>query len=97
MSGSKRSIVVVDAPSKLGLRPPRVGKEPGVGKLAAALRSRGIISRLQALDGGRVAPPPYSPDIDLETTVINGEALGEFADEFTSAIVAAFMGEERGV
>ena len=92
MSNSGRSIAVVDAPSNLGLRPPRAGKEPGVRKLAAALRSRGIVSRLDALDGGRVAPPPYSPDVDPETTVISGEALGEFSVDLAGK-VGAVLGD----
>jgi arginase len=91
-SNSGRSIAVVDAPSNLGLRPPRVGKEPGVRKLAAALRSWGIVSRLDALDGGRVTPPPYSPDADLETTVISGEAVGEFSVDLAGK-VGAVLGD----
>jgi arginase len=91
-SNSGRSIAVVDAPSNLGLRPPRVGKEPGVRKLAAALRSWGIVSRLDALDGGRVTPPPYSPDSDLETTVISGEAVGEFSVDLAGK-VGAVLGD----
>ncbi len=79
---------MVDAPSNLGLRPPRAGKEPGVRNLAAALRSRGIVSRLDALDGGRLTPPPYSPDVDPETTVINGRAIREFSVDLAGKIGA---------
>jgi arginase len=86
VSGFKRAIAVVDAPSNLGLRPPNVGEEPGVRKLAAALRSRGIVSRLDALDGGRLVPPPYSPDVDPETTVINGEAVREFSVDLADKV-----------
>ncbi len=94
VSGSERSIAVVDAPSNLGLRPPGAGKEPGVIKLAATLRGRGIVSRLDALDGGRVAPPPYSPDVDLETTVMNGEAIREYSVDL-AARVGAVLGDGR--
>ena len=90
--GSERSIAVVDAPSNLGLRPPGVGKEPGVRKLAATLRSRGMVSRLDALDGGRVEPPPYSPELDPETTVMNGEAIREFSVDLAGK-VGAVLGE----
>ena len=34
---------VIDAPSNLGLRPPGPGREPGVRRLASALRGRGIV------------------------------------------------------
>ncbi|MEU1116450.1 MULTISPECIES: arginase family protein [unclassified Streptomyces] len=54
-----RNIVVVDAPSNLGLRPPAPGTVPGCHKLAGALRERGILRRLGALEGGVVVPPRY--------------------------------------
>ncbi|MFE3096388.1 arginase family protein [Streptomyces sp. NPDC059248] len=54
-----RDIVVIDAPSNLGLRPPSPGTVPGCYKLAGALRDRGIVRRLGALDGGVVVPPRY--------------------------------------
>ena len=88
MSGDGRSIAVVDAPSNLGLRPPGKGKVPGVYRLASSLRSRGIASRLGALDGGGVTPPPYTPNLDPETTVLNGKAVGGFAVELAEKIGA---------
>lgn len=53
------SIVVVDAPSNLGLRPPRPGVVPGCYKLAGALRDQRLLARLGAEDGGVVVPPRY--------------------------------------
>ncbi|MER5476772.1 arginase family protein [Streptomyces sp. NPDC002734] len=53
------SIVVVDAPSNLGLRPPAPGTVPGCHKLAGALRDNGIVRRTGALEGGVVVPPRY--------------------------------------
>jgi arginase len=53
------SIVVVDAPSNLGLRPPRPGTVPGCYKLAGALRDQGLLARLGAEDAGVVTPPRY--------------------------------------
>ncbi|MET9954328.1 arginase family protein [Streptomyces sp. NPDC006339] len=54
-----RNIVVVDAPSNLGLRPPTPGTVPGCHKLAGALRENGIVRRLGAFEGGVVVPPRY--------------------------------------
>ncbi|MER6677661.1 arginase family protein [Streptomyces sp. NPDC000983] len=54
-----RNIVVIDAPSNLGLRPPKPGAVPGCYKLAGALRDHGIARRLGAFDGGVVVPPRY--------------------------------------
>ncbi|AZK97429.1 MULTISPECIES: arginase family protein [Streptomyces] len=52
-------IVIIDAPSNLGLRPPAPGTVPGCYKLAGALRDRGILDRLGAREGGVVVPPRY--------------------------------------
>ena len=79
MDEKDRTIVVVDAPSNLGLAPPRPGAEPGCRGLASALRDRGILSRIGAKEGGRIDPPPYSPDVDPATGVRNGEALRAFS------------------
>jgi arginase len=88
VSGDGRSIAVVDAPSNLGLRPPGAGKVSGVDRLASSLRSRDIVSRLGALDGGDVTPTPYTPNLDPETTVLNGRAIREFAEDLAAKIGA---------
>ncbi|MCX5193467.1 arginase family protein [Streptomyces sp. NBC_00249] len=54
-----RTLVLIDAPSNLGLRPPAPGAVPGVYKLAGALREQGLLQRLGARDGGVVVPPRY--------------------------------------
>lgn len=54
-----RNIVVFDAPSNLGLRPPAPGTVPGCHKLAGALREQRIVQRLRGLEGGVVVPPRY--------------------------------------
>jgi arginase len=59
----RSKVVVIDAPSNLGLRPPAEGVAPGVYKLAGALRDRGIVRRLGADDGGVVTPPRYTPTL----------------------------------
>ncbi|MEV0091065.1 arginase family protein [Streptomyces sp. NPDC050738] len=54
-----RRIVVIDAPSNLGLRPPAPGTVPGCYKLAGALREQRLVQRLGAYEGGVVVPPRY--------------------------------------
>ncbi|NKI44825.1 arginase family protein [Streptomyces physcomitrii] len=54
-----RDLVVLDAPSNLGLRPPAPGTVPGCYKLAGALREQRILDRLGAAEGGVVVPPRY--------------------------------------
>jgi arginase len=94
MAGSGLSVVVVDAPSNLGLSPPEAGTEPGVRGLAPALRARGIVARLGAEDGGGLAPPPYSPVIEPATGTRNGEALRGFALDLAGR-VADLVGSGR--
>ncbi|MEW2300792.1 arginase family protein [Streptomyces sp. NPDC006655] len=54
-----RRLVVLDAPSNLGLRPPTAGSVPGCYKLAGALREQRLVQRLGADEGGVVVPPRY--------------------------------------
>ncbi|MFJ6700657.1 arginase family protein [Streptomyces sp. NPDC091272] len=54
-----RRLVVLDAPSNLGLRPPAEGTVPGCYKLAGALREQRLVRRLGAYEGGVVVPPRY--------------------------------------
>ena len=88
MDEQGRRIVVVDAPSNLGLAPPRPGAEPGCRGLASALRDQGIVGRIGAEDGGGVTPPPYSPDVDPGTGVRNGEALRAFSMDLAEKVGA---------
>lgn len=74
-----RPIVVLDAPSNLGLRPPQPGKEPGAKHLAQALRKTGLVARLRAQDAGTVEAPNYSPDPDFVVGFRNGTSLSRFS------------------
>src|SRR5688572_15466055 len=75
----KRPIVVLDAPSNLGLRPPAPGHAPGVYKLPDALRAQGLLARLGALDAGRLEAPPYSPVPEPTTGFRNGTAISSYS------------------
>ncbi|MFI0480319.1 arginase family protein [Actinomadura sp. 9N215] len=79
-------IAVLDAPSNLGLRPPREGHEPGVRRLARALRGHDIVGRLNAEDAGRVDPPPYVFGPDEATGYLNGPGLADYAERLASRI-----------
>ncbi|MER5471870.1 arginase family protein [Streptomyces sp. NPDC002685] len=74
-----RNIVVLDAPSNLGLRPPVPGTVPGCYKLAGALREQRIVQRLGALEGGVVVPPRYDRgDWQEGDGVFNGAAIATY-------------------
>jgi arginase len=70
---------IIEAPSNLGLKPPRPGAEPGVRRLPEALAAAGLPSALSARWGGRLAPPPYAADVDPETGIRNAAALARYA------------------
>ncbi|WP_413098210.1 arginase family protein [Streptomyces sp. Inha503] len=55
----RRRLVLLDAPSNLGLKPPVEGAVPGCYKLAGALREQRLLARLGADEGGVVVPPRY--------------------------------------
>lgn len=73
-----RRLAVLDAPTNLGLRPPRPGAEPGVRGLAAALRAQDLVRRIAATDAGAVHVSPYGDVADDETGFRNGPAIATF-------------------
>jgi arginase len=81
-----RVVAVLDAPSNLGLRPPRPGAEPGAAKLAAALRSRRLLERLQAEDAGHIVAPAYSPEPEPETWFRNGKGVAAFSEQLADRV-----------
>ncbi|WP_312874576.1 arginase family protein [Actinomadura litoris] len=87
-------ISVLDAPSNLGLRPPRDGHEPGVRGLADALRGHGIADRVGADDAGRVEPPPYIFGPDTATGYLNGPGLAAYSPLLAERI-GALLDEGR--
>ncbi|MFE4581997.1 arginase family protein [Streptomyces chartreusis] len=82
-----RNIVVLDAPSNLGLRPPAPGTVPGCHKLAGALREQRIVQRLRALEGGVVVPPRYDRgDWQEGDGVFNAAALASYTRRLADRI-----------
>lgn len=73
-----RTIALLDAPSNLGLRPPRENHEPGAWRLPQALRAHDLLDRLQAHDAGAVARLPYSSEANAATGFLNGPRLAEY-------------------
>jgi arginase len=79
MDVMRTPLSVLDAPSNLGLRPPREGQEPGVRRMAAALRATDLLARLGAEDAGEVPPPRYSPDLDPVVRIRNASAIRDYS------------------
>jgi arginase len=85
---SMRSIALLDAPSTLGLRPPREDHEPGVWRLPHSLRTQGIVARLRAQAVGAVSRLPYSPEPDAATGFRNGPRIVEYTTQLADKIGA---------
>jgi arginase len=81
-----RPISILDAPSNLGLRPPRANHEPGVWRLPQSLRARGIVEKLGARDAGAVPRLPYSMDHDAATGFRNGPRIAEYTKQLAARI-----------
>jgi arginase len=88
MSTSQREIVVFDAPSNLGLRPPVPGAVPGVYKLAGALRDKRLLEQLAAVEGGVVVPPRYQSQWEPGDGVRNEPAIARFSLRLADRLTA---------
>jgi arginase len=75
-------VVVLDAPSNLGLRPGPDGTISGVAKLAGAVRAAGLIERLSAVatvtDAGAIPVGPYDISEWVPGAPYNAEAIETF-------------------
>ncbi|MDP4511090.1 arginase family protein [Nonomuraea sp. G32] len=74
-----KDMIVLDAPSNLGLRPPAPGAVPGCYKAPWALRNAGLVRRLGAADAGAVVPPRYVATWKRGDGVRNGPAIAAYA------------------
>lgn len=84
-----RPIVVIDAPSNLGLRPPAPGRVPGVWRTPGVLRGLGLVARLGAVDGGCVDAPPYEPGWRPRFGVRNAAGIRRFSIALAERVGAA--------
>jgi arginase len=81
-----RRVVVLDAPSNLGLKPPSPGQEPGVKNTPGVLRAHSIIQRLRAEDAGSVVPPPYASTTDPAIKVRNAAGIRDYTLQLAQRI-----------
>jgi arginase len=71
---------VIDAPSILGLRP------SGVEHLPESLKAVGLLDALGAEYVRRVEPPPYDPQRDPDTLLLNPDALRDYSLQLAEAV-----------
>jgi arginase len=75
------NFTVLDAPSNLGLRP------SGVETLPVALKSAGLLRRLNARYAGRVESPPFSHERDPHTGIKNLASIRAYSQQLAGALV----------
>jgi arginase len=75
-----QSIVIVDAPSPLGLW------ESGVEKIPEALKRHRLTERLKATQGPRLAPPPFSKVRDVSTGFLNGPSIAAYSRQLAGEL-----------
>jgi len=81
------SITIIGCPTELGLRRERAGVPSGTIHAPDALRAAGLVERLQALDAGNLATPPY--DAQKRDGMLNRAAIDRYAETQADAIAAA--------
>src|SRR5262249_52415381 len=81
-----REIVLLDAPSNLGLRPLAPGHIPGAWRAPEALRAQGLSQRIGAVDAGSVTAPGYDPNEAPRFGFRNGEKLALYTRGLASRI-----------
>ncbi|MFE0024686.1 arginase family protein [Amycolatopsis sp. NPDC059021] len=72
------NLVVLDAPSNLGLRPPADGAVPGCYKTPGVLRDLGLLAALGATDAGVVTPGRYLSTWEPGDGVRNSAAIAAY-------------------
>ncbi|WP_198118199.1 arginase family protein [Massilia rhizosphaerae] len=71
-------MIVIAAPSNLGLRPLRPGHEPGAWRAPAALFDAGLLDAVGAGAPVTMARPVWKPGADPDTRLRNGRAMRDF-------------------
>lgn len=75
---------IIEQPSNLGLKEPAPGKEPGVRQLPEWFRKHRFHQLLAPEEVHVLHAPPYRMELDLESGVLNTDALVEYAKQQAS-------------
>src|SRR5688572_5395617 len=81
-----KEIVLIEAPTNLGLKEPSPGVEPGVRFLPAALEKAGFSKSMEIKERLHVEPPPYSMHLDKASKVRNADAITGYSKKLAAAI-----------
>jgi arginase len=89
---TSRPVVLLGAPSNIGIRPYDSGRLRQLDRAPGTLRARGVARRLAARDLGDVVPPPYRDLLRPTRGVRNQDGVGRYARLLGDAIAAAGAG-----
>ncbi len=92
---NRKNLVLLDAPSNLGLRPPAEGVVPGCYKLPWALRDQNLLSRLRAEEGGSLVPPRYISAWKPGNGDRNAEGIATFSRKLADRLRTFLEAEKR--
>jgi arginase len=84
----RQPFAIIEAPSVLGLFP------KGVETLPDALLAAGLAELLDARRAGRIEPPPYGPERDPETLLLNPHGIADYSVALADAVGAIVDGGE---
>lgn len=84
-----RRLVLIEAPSNLGLMPPGEDVEPGTRHAPATLRRLGLHDRLAVERVVTVEPPPYRRDDERYSNIRNIDAIAEYSVRLADAVEEA--------
>src|SRR5215216_4286240 len=79
-------IILIEAPSNLGLKEPSPGIEPGVKFFPSAMDKKGFAEMAGIKEKISVFPPAYSTEIDEESKVRNADKIIDYSKELANVI-----------
>jgi arginase len=88
MNIAGKPVVIVEAPSNLGLKPPSPGREPSTAQAPAALRRAGLHELVSPTRVVRVEPPAYAADENRAVNVRNVAAIADYSRKLADPVGA---------
>ncbi len=89
-----KNLIIIEAPSNLGLKELIPNKEPGVRKLPDWLKVRGLYEKLSPKLVIRVEPPEYSMQIDEVSQVRNADRIINYSKTLSDEIYKAVKSDQ---
>lgn len=92
-----KEIILIEAPSNLGLKEPAPGVEPGVRFLPEALEKAGFSHLAGIRSKTRVPAPPYSMQLDKPSKLRNAEAIAIYSKDLSEEILRVIRHQETAL